>query len=299
MSTTVKIKGSLAVLLGAASFGILSTFVKKAYALEFTLGEVTGAQMLFGAAFLWIAHLLSGRSSTRPPRTKHRPWQILLCGITTGAVSILYYKSVELLPASIAIVLLMQYIWIGTLVEWIIFRSDPSKIQVIGSILVICGAILATGLVEKGLNGLSIIGVVYGLLAATAFSMFIILNGRIGKDYPVLQKSALMISGAGILVWIILTPTSLLSLEVFKKILPYGLILSLFGTVIPPTLFAYGMPKTGYSLGGILSSVELPVAVAMSYFILGEDVSFLQWSGVFFILAVVALINLYFKKHSQ
>ncbi|HAU55105.1 MAG TPA: EamA family transporter, partial [Sphingobacterium sp.] len=42
-----KLKGALAVFLGASSFGILSTFVKKAYGKGLTLGEVTGIQVLF------------------------------------------------------------------------------------------------------------------------------------------------------------------------------------------------------------------------------------------------------------
>lgn len=292
-----KIKGSLAVFIGAASFGILSTFVKKAYEQGFTLGEVTGVQMAFGVIFLWLAFFLFTKSDkTKTPR-KNPAWQVLLCGVSTGAVSILYYKCVGLVPASIAIVLLMQYIWIGTLLELLLFKARPAQIQIIGSVLIIIGTLLSTGVFEEEMQQLSTSGIVYGLLAATAFSLFIILNGRVGNDYPVVQKSALMVTGASILVMIVLTPTSLLSVETLAAILPYGLILSLFGTVIPPMLFAYGMPKTGYSLGSILSAVELPVAVLMSYLVLKESVSTLQWGGVLFILLVIVVINI--KKTKQ
>jgi len=76
----------------------------------------------------------------------------------------------------------------------------------------------------------------------------------------------------------------------------YGLLLAFFGTVLPPVLFAYGMPKTGVSLGSILSAVELPVAVCMAYFVLHEYVSPLQFFGVVLILAVVVYINTQTKK---
>ena len=291
-----KIKGSLAVFVGAASFGVLSTFVKKAYQQDFTLGEVTGVQVIFGAIFLWLAFLLSSKSNKHHEPRKNPAWQVLLCGFSTGAVSILYYKCVELVPASIAIVLLMQYIWIGTILEFLVFRARPSRIQVVGSVFIIIGTLFSTGIFEEEVQQLSTIGLVYGLLAATAFSLFIILNGRVGNDYPVLQKSALMATGATILVIIVLMPTSLLSIETLQAILPYGVLLSLFGTVIPPSLFAYGMPKTGYSLGSILSAAELPVAVMMSYFVLREHVSVLQWAGVAFILMVIVMINLRNRK---
>jgi len=58
------------------------------------------------------------------------------------------------------------------------------------------------------------------------------------------------------------------------------------------------MPKTGVSLGSILSAVELPVAVCLSFFVLHEPVSILQWVGVLLILFFVVLINS-IKKNSN
>ena len=55
------------------------------------------------------------------------------------------------------------------------------------------------------------------------------------------------------------------------------------------------MPKIDIALGSILSAVELPVAVSMSYFVLHENVSIIQWVGVGFILAVVVWTN--YKKN--
>ncbi len=290
-----KIWGSLAVFLGAASFGVLSTFVKKAYKAGFTLGEVTGAQALLGAAALWFLYLVlrsfNGSKTYAEPK-KDSPWLLVLAGLSTGLVSVLYYQCVNLLPASIAIVLLMQYTWIGALIEWVFFKTPPTKPQLIGCTLVIVGTLFSTGIFEKEVSDLSLSGLLYGLGAATSYSLFIMLNGRIGKDYPTVLKSALMVTGAFILVVAVLRPVGLLQTEVITRLLPFGVLLALFGTIIPPLLFAYGMPKTGYSLGSILSAVELPVAVSMSYFVLGEYVSGWQWFGVIFILLVIIFIQL-------
>lgn len=290
-----KIKGAVAVFLGAASFGILSTFVKKAYAQGFDLGEVTGVQALFGMLLLWLLLLgifLFHRAYFRTSVPKSSKWKMLFSGISTGAVSLLYYKCVQLVPASLAIVLLMQYIWIGQLIEIIFFKQRPT-VKHIGGIAVILGAtMLATGLFEQELAKIDPIGILYGLLAATAYALFIMVNGRVGNDYPPLQKSAFMVSGACLFIFILLQPFSVFELDTLQTLWPYGLLLSVFGTVLPPVLFAYGMPKTGVSLGGILSAVELPVAVCMSYVVLQEDVSALQFIGVACILAVVILLNI-------
>lgn len=293
-----KFKGLIAVFLGAASFGILSTFVKKAYGEGFNLGEVTGVQALFGMVFLWVllgVVVLFNKGYLKKYPSTTPTWKMILSGTATGAVSILYYKSVSLVPASLAIVLLMQYIWIGQLIEFVVFKERPSKKTLIGIAVILASTLLATGLLEKEIQDISLLGIFYGLAAATAYATIIIVNGRVGNDYAPLHKGALMVTGAVILVFVLLQPFSIFQ-SGMDSLWNYGLLLAFFGTVLPPVLFAYGMPKTGVSLGSILSAVELPVAVCMAYFVLHEYVSPLQFFGVVLILAVVVYINTQTKK---
>ncbi len=290
-----KIKGIIAVTVGAASFGVLSTFVKKAYEKGFTLGEITGAQALYG--FLFLCTLLLLLKIIRPTYFQKYPskspkWLILLSGISTGIVSVLYYKSVALIPASLAIVLLMQYIWIGQLLEFMIFQTKPTAKQLIGTLAILLATLLATGIFEYDFHSISFSGIIYGLLAATGYASFIIVNGRIGNDHPPIKKSAIMVAGACIFIFILFRPFSIFTKDVFTDLLPYGILLSTLGTVLPPTLFAYGMPKTGVPLGSILSAVELPVAVCLSYIVLHENITPLQFIGVLCILLTIAFINL-------
>jgi len=286
-----RFRGAIAVFIGAASFGILSTFVKLAYAENFTLGEVTGVQVLFGTIILWSLYGLYAFKNKEAYPKKTNKIKILLTGISTGAVSILYYKCVELVPASIAIVLLMQFIWISALIDLVVFKQKPSKKQFWGIAGILLATLLATGVFEASIKTINPWGIVYGMLAAMAYAIFIIVNGKVENDYPPIQKSALMVTGACIFVFTVLQPAELIFLESDSRIMYYGLLLSLFGTVLPPLLFAYGIPKIGISLGSILSAVELPVAVLMSYTILSEPVSLLQWGGVVGILAVVVWVS--------
>ena len=183
--------------------------------------------------------------------------------------------------------------------EFIFFKVKPSATQIIGIVCILIGTVFATGLIEGPLSSFSIPGLIYGVLAATAYSVFMIVNGRVGNDYPPIHKSALMITGAFLLIAITLQPVSLLQSETFIGILPYGLLLAFFGTVIPPLLFAYGMPSIGYSLGAVLSAVELPVAVCMSYLVLHESVSWMKWLGVIFILLIIVWKNIPKQKSSN
>lgn len=129
------------------------------------------------------------------------------------------------------------------------------------------------------------------MVAALCYAIFLMLNGNLGNEYPPLQKSALMITGACILIFAVLPPTFLINGALGGSLLKWGLILATFGTVIPPLCFASGIPKIGLTLSSILSSAELPVAVSMSALVLHE-VSLLRWIGVVIILSSIVLPNL-------
>ena len=104
-----------------ACYGILSTFVKTAYAAGLTLTDVSGMQCLFGMLFLWLSAILTVR---RIPSF----FQILSLasiGIPMALTTIFYYHSLESLSASLAVVFLFQSIWMGTAAESLIFKKLP------------------------------------------------------------------------------------------------------------------------------------------------------------------------------
>ncbi len=297
------LKGIILVFLGACSFGILSTFVKLAYHDGYTLGDVTGAQAFFGAAILWIVFYFQTRTKgfkARPAVAKTAWWKMVLAGTCTGLVSVFYYQCVKLIPNSIAIILLMQFIWIGILLEFLIFKKKPSSLQLMAILLVLAGTVLASGMVETSLGTLDIRGLGFGFLAAICYALFLLLNGRLGNEYPPLQKSALMITGACTLIFIIFPPVFLVNGALSGSLLKWGLIIAVFGTVIPPLFFAKGIPKAGLALSSIVSAAELPVAVLMSAMVLHESVSALRWLGVAVILSAMIVPNLkYLKKNNK
>ncbi|MGA9651280.1 EamA family transporter [Pedobacter sp.] len=295
------LKGILLVFFGACSFGILSTFVKLAYHEGYTLGDVTGAQAFFGAVILWILFFFQSRTSQYKAKeiTIITPWwKMVLAGTCTGLVSVFYYQCVKLVPNSVAIILLMQFIWMSILLEFIIFKKKPSTLQFLAILLVLGGTVLASGMIETNIGSLNLTGIGFGLLAAISYAGFLMLSGKIGNEYPPLKKSALMITGACILIFIIFPPVFLFNGALSGSLLKWGLIIAIFGTVIPPLFYAEGVPKIGTALSSILSAAELPVAVMMAGFVLQEQVSFLRWVGVAVILSAMVIPNLKFLKKS-
>lgn len=287
------LKGIILVLFGACSFGILSTFVKLAYADGYSLSDVTGTQAFFGAILLWLFYFIQTKIGKKVyPKSDTHWFKLIAAGTFTGLVSMFYYQCVKLVPASLAIILLMQFVWISVLLEFFIYKKKPSKMQILAIVVILGGTVLASGFTETNANEINIEGIGFGMLAALCYAIFLMLNGKLGNDYPPLKKSALMITGACILIFICLPPTFLTNSALTGSLLKWGIILAVFGTFIPPLCFASGIPKIGLTLSSILSSVELPVAVMMSSIILREEVNLIRWIGVVIILSALILPNL-------
>ena len=289
------LKGILLVLFGACSFGILSAFVKLAYEEGYNLSDVTGTQAFFGVVFLWTAYFIQNKAKFKqtPKVVLKTHWLKLVgAGAFSGMVSLCYYQCVKLVPASVAIILLMQFVWISVLLELIIYKKKPTGNQILAIILILGGTIAASGYYESIAASFNLTGIIYGLISAAFYASFLMLNGKLGTEYPVLQKSALMITGACIIIFILLPPYFLINGSLGGSLLKWGIILAVFGTVIPPLCFASGIPKAGLTLSSILSSVELPVAVTMSALVLHEEVSLIRWLGIAIILGAMILPNL-------
>ncbi|WP_019911281.1 EamA family transporter [Paenibacillus sp. HW567] len=298
----------LSVLAGAMSYGILSTIVVLAYGKGYQLGEVVGTQLLTGCILAWLLALYTKIRQTRKARTrgitaavqraaspltwKHR-LLLMLAGAPTVATGLMYYQSLRYIPASLAIILLFQFTWISVLIQAVSKRQRPDKITMLTLLLLFGGTLLAAGIMDQGAAHFNVLGITLGLLSAVSYSMFIIFSGKAVPAAHPAYRSAWMITGGLLLLFILFPPYFLFNGLLWGQLLLFGFLLGLFGAFIPPVLFAIGVPHIGGGMAGILGAAELPVAVLLSSFVLHEQVSGLQWTGVVLVLLGVMLPELY------
>jgi drug/metabolite transporter (DMT)-like permease len=272
------------VFLGGCSYGILSTFVKIAYDKGFTPDEVIGAQYFFGALLLWMIVLCMKKTKL----SFSLILKLLISGMSMALAGIFYYKSLIYLDASIAIILLFQFTWIGLIFEWVIDKKSPSKRKMVSIGILLIGSLAAVNISPTSLGNLSIYGVLWGLLAAVSFTAFIFTSGRVATEVPAMLKSMVMSTGALLITFVIFPPVFLVNGALMEGLWIWGLVLGVFGVLLPPFLFSVSMPKIGTGLGTILSASELPMAVFMSMVVLREQVTLVQWIGVGIILYGIA-----------
>lgn len=290
------LKGVLLVGLGASSYGMLASFVKMAYQEGYTTAEVSGSQFSLGLLGVLILNivLLFKKNDTAIKISRKQIFQLIAAGTSMGFTSVFYYLSVRYVPVSIGIVLLMQTVWMGVLLEMLLDKTRPSSQKIISVIITLAGTILATNLLSSDLT-LDWRGFFWGILAAAAFTTTMFSANRVANEISSIKRSFFMLIGGTLIViaFGFITQVTPFNFSIFMK---WGIILALFGTIIPPLLLNTGFPLTGIGLGSIVSALELPVSVAMAYFLLSEKVNGLQWFGIVLIIAAIVLMNIRLKK---
>ena len=138
-------------------------------------------------------------------------------------------------------------------------------------------------------------GIAWGVCAAASFTTTMFTANRVATEISSAQRSLYMLLGGAIIVFSFAFATQITSfnLTIFAK---WGIILALFGTIIPPMLMNIGFPLTGIGLGSIVSALELPVSVMMAFVLLNEKVILIQWVGIVLIILAIIIMNVNFKR---
>jgi drug/metabolite transporter (DMT)-like permease len=296
-------KGVVLVALGASSYGMLATFVKLAYEENFTTAEVTTAQFVYGIIGILIINFFqrTKNKNTAIKASRKNISQLMLAGTSLGMTSVFYYLAVNYIPVSIGIVLLMQTVWMGVLLEWFLDKKAPSTQKIVSVLIVLIGTALAINIFKIDFNDPEInwaTGIFWGLLAAASFTTTMFTANKVALEISSAQRSLFMLLGGAVIVlfFALLTQVTPFNFEIFAK---WGIVLALFGTIIPPMLLNAGFPHTGIGLGSIVSSLELPVSVLMAYFILHEKVTELQWFGIVLIILAIVIMNVKLKNKTS
>ncbi len=300
MKNNKVIKGIFLVALGATSYGMLATFVKLAYKEGFTTAEVTSSQFIYGiigVLFINLFQRIKNKNSATKANSKNI-LHLMIAGTSMGMTSVFYYLAVKYIPVSIGIILLMQTVWMGVLLEWFLDKKAPSIQKTLAVLVVIIGTAFAINIFKINFNDTTIDwtkGLFWGLLAAASFTTTMFTANKVALGISSAQRSLFMLLGGAIIVFGfgIYTQTTEFNFEIFTK---WGIVLALFGTIIPPMLLNAGFPLTGIGLGSIVSSLELPVSVLMAYFFLNEELQLIQWIGILLIILAIVIMNIQFNN---
>eukprot|EP00130_Batrachochytrium_dendrobatidis_P008592 XP_006683467.1 hypothetical protein BATDEDRAFT_93226 [Batrachochytrium dendrobatidis JAM81] len=280
-------------LLGAFFFGLNPLFINLGYAAGWTLSEIMVIQAIIALVVLWIIGIFAFKRHPQAVKklTVKTVLSLMIAGSFTGLTSILYYASMQYLPASLAVVLLFQFVWIGVLFEWISSRKRPSKQTMVTIILTLVGVLFAADVFNGGLSDITLLGFVFGIGSAFSYTAFVFVSGRVAVEVPATIRTPVMITGAALLIFIIFPPHLILNTNVLSSgsIWLYAGGLALCGLILTPLMFAMSTPYISSGLATILGAIELPVSVVVAYIGLSEYIAPSRWFGVLLILVAIAI----------
>ena len=184
----------------------------------------------------------------------------------------------------------MQAVWMGVVAEMVVHKKTPGWRKTSAVFIILAGTLLATNIFKQSVP-VNWTGFGWGMLAAVAYTATMYSSNHIELHLPPVKRSLYMILGGLILISLIFHSSINLRFS-YKIFLHWGLLLSLFGTILPPLLFTRGLPLTGMGLGAIIATIEIPVSIVVARILVKEPVIFIQWIGVILILFAVVLMNI-------
>ena len=272
----------LLVLLGGASYGLISPLIKLAYEAGFSAGDVTSSQYFFAMLMLVILALFQVRRAKR--MTRNELLLLIGLGVLSTGTSVFYYLALSDLPASLGIVLLFQFTWVVMLIDFLVTRNRPTTMKWAALALVLLGTIFAVDLFHTEWRDVSATGLALGLLSSVTYSGFLYLTGYVKKESSPIVNSAVISVASMVSVFFVFPPYFLWNGSLGQGLWVWALAIGFLGQVLPPICFNVGIPIVGGSLAGVLGAIELPVAVVAAWIILHEQVVGVQWIGILLIL---------------
>ncbi len=283
-----KLKYSLIMFLAGSCYGFVVPLVRTAQSEGFHTGDIMVTQYLVAAALLGsICLIFSRRKITLKDALK-----LMGVGIAAAGVSFCYYQSLERLSPATSLTLLFQFVWMGMAVQAIRTRTLPKSSAVLTVIIIVGGAVLATGLFDEGVTfeSLDPLGIIFGLLSAVCYTAFLVLAGRTATSVPAVNRGMFNAFGS-LFIAFALTPTyfanPLLSIDPALSVA-----LGIVGICIPVVLIAISSPKLPTGLTTVMASSELPSGVICAAVFLGEPISFSVGLGVVIVLMGIVVSEL-------
>lgn len=287
----------LASLAAGVAFGSSGTVSQIVIRQGFNVGDATVSQFLIATVVMGV--LVAVRYRDFPPARD--VVKLLLIGLLQPVSVMCLYCGIDNLSVGQAVAIQFQYVWLTVVIQSVADKKLPGIWAVVSSIVIIAGTMFASGVVDDALSGgsaLNAVGVAFSVVCAVSYSFFLYLNGRTAVDvHPVTRTFILLVSGT-VLSSVVNIGFYANFAENIIAIAPGAFVLCLL-LIAPVFCLSYVSKRLPGGVVAILTSVELPAAVATGALILGDQTSALKIFGVVVIIMGIALSQFEGKPKSS
>ena len=295
--------GALLALAAGASYGVGGAVSQIVKSQGIEIGWMIVAQSVAALIVLGVLVLACKRFRLAMPRKE--AVKLVVLGMTSVFSSVGYYIAIDLISVGAAVALQFQYVWMAVVFQCIFERTAPGKTTVISALMIVAGAVMASGMAEELAAGslqMDPVGIFFALLCAVFYALFIYMNGRVATEHHPVPRTFFLVVGAVIFTFAVLPLMNAGPLPDLGVAVPWGFVMGAIMVVAPCLCIVAASSRLPGGIVAILTSSELPVAVLAGCLMLGESVTPVSIIGVVMIIAAIVLSesgSLFAKKRSR
>ena len=282
-----------------AAFVMGSNHVAARFAIDDGLGVITAVMVrsVFTATVLTI--VLAMRMKSIAFTTRQKYFLVLIAGLI-ALQSMLLYAAISSMPVSLGLVVFNTYPVMTALWGWLLFRTQPERVILIASPILLVGLSLALGVLdmavsEQGLGTVTLFpGMVYALGSATAFGLALVLTQRETLAVDPLARTAIS-------MWLVAIITMCATQLTGGFQWPHTMT-GWAGTLALAIFFSTGftivfalIPKLGLGNTAIMN-MEPIFALILAWLLLNQSVSMTQLFGACIVVATVIALGMRKRK---
>ncbi|MGZ3457153.1 MAG: DMT family transporter, partial [Archangium sp.] len=219
------------------------------------------------------------------PRGRVLGGLVLLGALGYVGESLSYFSALKYAAAGLVALLLYLYPALVALLAVVVDGEKLTRVRALAVALALGGTALTIDLH----GGASPLGLLFGVLSALVYAVYVFTSARVvGPAGPLAASTVILGSAAVVYGGLMLArgPALPQTAQGWMAVVA----LSLLSTVVAVLLFFAGLERVGPVVASLLSTVEPLVAVLLGAFVLGERLSLLQGVGGLLILTAVVLL---------
>jgi len=270
-------KGYIYSILSAILFGSAGLFVKLAFVGGIDSISLLTLQYMIAVPLMFILMYIFNKASF--VITKTQLFRLAVLGAVGNTfMTVLYYISFEYLPIPMVAILLYTYPLMVFIYSTLFKKHSLSYKKLFAVLLAFFGCLLTLDILTGNFK-YSLKGVVFALLCAMFYAFMNIYSEEKLEGLEPLAINAYSTFFSLICLMTYKFPIFVFKGEVSLRLLGYTAILALFCEIIPLTLLYAAIKRIGSLKVSIIGNLEIPTAMLVSFFILHEQIGYMQIIG--------------------
>ncbi|MCT8978352.1 DMT family transporter [Clostridium sp. CX1] len=282
-------KGYIYSIVSAVLFGTAGIFVKLGHNTGLDSVSLLTVQYIIAVSLMFLTAVLKDRKKLQVTK-KQLLNMAVLGGVGNTFMTIFYYMAFEYLPVAMVTMLLFTYPIMVFIYSVVFEKQNINGKKIMAIAAAFLGCVLTLNILSGGFQ-YSIKGLIFGLLSAVFYAFMNLYTEKKLDNVDSLSINAYSTLFSLLILILYQPPKILFTGEIKLEGLLYTTILAIICEIIPLTLLYEAIYHIGALKVSIISNLEIPTSIIVSFIFLKEGVSLTQILGAVLIFYAIHLVR--------